>query len=504
MSIDNDGAKCDLSAEEKANIREFLASKGLPVRKDVTYADVTILERYSDVRSRSEINDFGAGLTPAVTLNIPFLSANMEPVSGAEMITAIEREGGLGFPPQSLPLKERLSILDQVLRTDCAVIDNPLTVLPTTTLREAKEEMAKLRVSGAVVVNENGYVAGILSSRDWRYETDDLKKVSELMTSGLTIAPHTVSLERAAELLRERKIEKLPLTDENGDKLMGLITARGLFYKARYPRALRDDRGRFLRAGTIGVGAHFTDKHLKEVEAQMKKNISVLLIDTARAFSKNTREAIRAVKDNFKVDVIVGNVSTPEGAKFLFDAGADCVKVGQGPGEVCRTREVGVGVPQLSAVARCGVIARGFNKTVIADGGLKSPGDIAKALIVGANAVMLGYLLAGTEEAASTAYAKDSVEFKTELRVKDYYGSASFEAQKRRLERGGLDYARRPEGVKIIVPVVGTVAWRVETLLDGLRSTMSYCGARNIQEFQEKGKFGIQTRAGLVEGIKKQ
>ena len=491
-----------LSRGEQKAIQDFFQEKGLPLDKDVAYADVGIPEHYSDIRSRAEIADFSVLLTPKLNLNIPFVSANMEPVSGAEMITAVEREGGLGLPPQSLSIRERVDILERVLRTDCAVIDNPLTVLPNETLREAKEKMTKLRVSGAVVVDAENNVCGILSSRDWRYEEDDSKTVEYLMTSTLTTAPHWISLREAGKILRNCKIEKLPLI-HRGNKLKGLITARGLFYNLHYPRALRDDRGRFVRAGTVGVSAHFSEKHLKEVEAQMEKGISVLLIDTARAFSVNTGEAIREVKKRFKIDVIVGNISTPEGAKFLFEAGADCVKIGQGPGEVCRTREVGVGVPQLTAVAMCAAIAKRYGKTVIADGGIKSPGDIAKALIAGANAVMLGYLLAGTEESASPAYAKDSSEFGTELRVKDYYGSASFEAQKLRLERGGLDYARRPEGVKMIVPVVGTVAWRIGTLLDGLRSAMSYCGARTVSELQEKGRFRLQTRAGLVEGTKK-
>lgn len=490
-----------LSQEERQAIQNFLILKGLPQNAAVTYGDVALGDNFSDIRSRSEVNGFRAELTPRVHLNIPLVSSNMEPVTGAHMIMAIEREGGLGFPPQSLPLDERLDMLEQVLRADCAVIDHPVTVFPSQTLQDAKKKFMEFNISGAVVTDRRNKVVGMLSSRDWRYEENQGRRVADLMTRKVVTAPASVSLAKAAHILKTHRIEKLPLVDKKGT-LAGLITARGLFYKTRYPRALRDDRGRFLRAGTIGVGAHFSKKHLHEVEEQMKKGISVLLIDTARAFSVNTEEAIRSVKKHFDIDVIVGNVSTPEGAKFLLEAGADCIKVGQGPGEVCRTREVGIGVPQLTAVAECGVIARKYKKTVIADGGIKSPGDITKALIAGASAVMLGYLLAGTEESASPAYATYSNELKAELRVKDYYGSASFEAQMLRYGRGALSYIRRPEGVKITVPVVGPASWRIETLLGGLRSAMSYWGARTVQELQEKGTFRLQTRAGLHEGIK--
>lgn len=503
--------KHELDDEDRRAIRDFFESKGLPTDIDLTYGDVDVPEQYSDIRSRSRVEDLSVPFTPHLKLNIPLVSANMEPVTGPRMMVAMEREGGLGFLPQSLPLETRLAMLEQVLRADCAVIDDPLTVLSTATLREAKEKMAKLGVSGAIVLAPEGDVAGILSSRDWRYEEDESKKVSDLMThsSVLWTAPYATSFEfeNAAKILRENKIEKLPLVEQEENRfiLRGLITARGLFYKSRHPLALRDDRGRFIRVGTVGVGASFSDAHLQEVEAQMKKGIKVLLIDTARAFSVNTGEAIRRVREAFgsDLDLVVGNVSSAAGAKFLFEMGADCVKVGQGPGEACRTRDIGIGVPQLTAVAECGVIARRYGKTIIADGGIKSSADVTKALIAGANSVMLGFLLAGTEESEAKEDAQDSKEYRTEIRVKPYYGSASHEAQQQRIGRGNLDHERRPEGVSMVVPVVGTVAWRVNTLLHGLRSAMSYVGARTIAEFQEKGVFRRQSNAGLVEGTKK-
>ncbi len=497
--------KWDLDDDERRAVKDFFEAKGLPTDIDLTYGDVGLPDQYSDIRSRSLVTDLSMPFMPHLRLNIPLISANMESVTGAKMMVAMEREGGLGFLPQSLPLETRLAMLEQVLRTDCAVIDDPLTVLTTQTLREAKEKMVKLGVSGAVVVSPEGHVAGIMSSRDWRYEEDDLKKVSELMTTRLSIVPHTISMEDASNMLRERKIEKLLLADESGDKLMGLMTTRGLFYKSHHPLALRDERGRFVRVGTVGIGASFSDAHLEEVEAQVKKGINVLLIDTARAFSVNMGEALQRVRSVFgsDLDVVAGNVSNAAGAKFLFEMGADCVKVGQGPGEACRTRDIGIGVPQLTAVAECGVIARRYGKTIIADGGIKSTADVTKALIAGANSVMLGFLLAGTEESEAEEEIVYSKEYNTEIRVKRYYGSASHEAQRRRVERGSLDHERRAEGVSMMVPVVGTVAWRVDMLLQHLRSAMTYEGAWTIAELQEKGKFRRQSREGLFEGTKK-
>lgn len=486
---------------EKEIVADYLISKGLHPNLNVTFGDLALPESYSGVRSRSEIQDFSTRLTPELELGIPIISANMECVTGVRMVTSIEREGGLGIIPQMLPLKEKLEMLERIGRSECALIDNPLTIRPHKTLGEAKELMATFGIYSLVVVDGKQKPIGILSTRDWRYETDASKKVKDLMggKEKLYVASQEISFNEAAKILRKNRIEKLPLINKRG-KLVGLITAHGLFYKHHNSRATRDKNGRFLKVGSIGVGRDFTKKHLYEVEAQVKKGVCMLLVDTARAFSVNTQEAVQAIKKRFPgLPLMVGNVSTPEGAKFLFECGADVVKVGQGPGEACRTREVGVGIPQISAIAKCSAIAKHYKKTIVGDGGMKSPGDVVKALIAGADAVMSGSFFIGTEESEALPHLnKDGV------KVKIYEGSASFAAQLKRFNRSSLDRIRRPEGVAKEVPVIGTVKERVEDILDGLRSAMSYFGVRSVQELREKVKFELQTQAGLFEGIKKE
>lgn len=487
-----------LSKDERLAIEEFFAQKGLPLDRAVTFADVTLPEHYSDIRTRSEIADFSTELSPGFRLAIPIVSANMESVTGLELAVALEREGGLAYPPQTLPIEERLGLIRSIGRADSALIDNPLTTRPERTIEEAKRLMAEFGVKSLIVTDEKKKVVGILTKRDWFYENGSRKLVGDLMTKKVITAPRSIPFGKAAEILRKNKIEKLPLVGKQGG-LAGLITANGLFYKYRHPRATRDERGRFVCAGSIGVGRTFDPKHLKEVEDEVKAGISILLIDTARAFSANTEDAVRSIKKEFpKLPLVVGNVSTAEGAKFLFELGVDIAKIGQGPGFVCRTRAVGVGVPQLTAVAECSVVAARYKKTVIADGGMKSPGDVAKALIAGAQAVMLGNMLVRARESAAPIFVDEE-----NRQVKNYAGSASFAAQWARLERGDLSHLRRPEGVTQVVPVTGTVHEIIEDLIRGLASSMAYIGARNLIELREKGRFLPQTSAGHVEGVKK-
>lgn len=499
LSIEKESKVYELTKKERLAVEEYLVAKGLPTHIDVTFGDVTLPEHYSSVRSRSEIDDFGVVLAEGVELGIPIIGANMESVTGIEMAVALGREGGIAFVPQTLPIEERLAIIEKIRRTDCAFIEKPLTIRPQRTLRQAKNLMNRFGIFSLVVVDEKNRPIAILSTRDWRYEADENKLVKDLVRyATLVKAQADISFNDAAALLRKHRIEKLPLVDKSG-KLCGLITAHGLFYKMRHPRATRDEKGRFLVAGSIGVGRKFTAAHLREAEEQVKRGICLLLIDTARAFSENTEEAMRQIKRNFpRLPLVAGNVSTPEGAKFLFECGADCVKVNQGRGYVCRTSEIGVGIPQLSAIAKCAAIARRYGKTIIGDGGMKSPGDMIKAIAAGADALMTGYLLVGTRESAAQMYLN-----KDGLPVKNYEGSASFQAQVRRMAQGTLDRIRRPEGVTEEIPVTGTVEEKIRDILDAFRSAMSYCGVRSLKEFREKAVFGLQTRAGLYEGIKK-
>ncbi len=495
----------ELTLAEWEFIKSFLHDRGLPTDRDVTFGDVYLRTRYSEVRSRSEITDFSTEIAPDIQLGLPLIMANMVCVADAKSIGAFEREGGLGIPPQMLDLKTRLEMLDEIGRRDSALIDNPLTIYPDATLEEAKKLMSKRGISSLVVINSENRPIGILSTRDWKYETDGSKFVGDLMGGKrkLYAAKRGVSFSAAAKILRKHRIEKLPLLGKNG-VLAGLITAHGLFYKHHYPRAMRDEKGRFLKVGSIGVGKYFTANHMKEVRAQVRKGICLLLIDTARAFSINTKEAVKAIKAEFpELILMVGNVDCPEGAKALFSWGADIVKVGIGPGEACRTREVAVGMPQISAIAKCAAVARmqsigGKRKYIVADGGMKNPGDVCKALVAGADAVMSGSLFIGAIESAAKANVN-----KQGLRVKEYVGSASFKAQEERLNHKTLDETRRPEGVSQEMPVLGTMEEVIDDIKLGMKSAFSYIGVRTVRELKEKGKFGLQTPAGLKEGIKK-
>lgn len=491
----------ELTKKEEQAIGEYLSRKGLPPNAAVTFSDVALPDRYSDVRSRSEIHDFEAELTGRMPVHIPIVSSNMESVTGAEMAIALAREGGLGFLPQMVSLEERVEMIRKIRRTDCAFIEDPLTIGPEKTLRAAKTLMEETGISSLVVTDKNSRPVGILSTRDWMYEKNENTKVRDLMGGGkkLIIAPRSVSFEKAAALLRTNKVEKLPLLDAKG-KLAGLMTAHGVFYTMHHPRALRDERGKFVASASIGVGHSFEKRHLREVELQLEEGASVLLIDTARAFSVNALEALRAVKKAFpKLPVVIGNVCTPEGAKFLFENGADAVKVNQGRGHVCRTSEMGVGIPQLTAIAKCSVIAKEYGGKIVGDGGMKNVGDMVKAIVAGADVLMTGYLLVGTHESAAQMYVNRSG-----LPVKNYEGSASFQAQTKRVRRGNLDRLRRPEGVTEEVPVVGTVREKIDDILNAFRSAMSYSGVRTLAGLREKAIFELQTQAGLFEGTKRE
>lgn len=494
----------ELTESERKAVDAFLKLKGLPLDIDLTFPDVYLKTRFSEVRSRSKIIDLSTEIA-GIKLGLPLIMANMVCVADIKSIVALEREGGLGIPPQMIALKERLEMLDGIGRRDSALIDSPFTINPGATLEEAKKLMKHCGVSSLIVIDDARRPIGIFSTRDWMYETDGKKFVGDLMGGkrNLHYAKKGVSFAEAAKLLKRYEIEKLPLVDKNG-KLAGLITAHGLFYHHHHPRATRDEQGRFLRAGSIGVGEYFTHAHMREVDAQVRKGICLLLIDTARAFSINTKEAVEAVRAKYPdLPLMVGNVDCAEGAKAIFGWGADIVKVGIGPGEACRTREVGVGCPQISAVVQCAAIAQ-LKSTekkkcyVVADGGMKSPGDVCKALFAGADAVMSGSLFIGAIDSAAKATMN-----KQGVRIKKYVGSASFEAQEERISHGTLEEARRPEGVSQEMPVLGTMEELIGDLVYGMKSCFSYRGAHDLREFREKGVFRRQTASGVKEGLKK-
>ncbi|MDO8516124.1 MAG: IMP dehydrogenase [bacterium] len=525
----------ELTPEEKDAIREYLERKGLPTQLAVTFRDVreippreweevdaVLTDDYSDIRSRSEINDFRAVLAGNLVLNIPLVSANMQSVTGDELATELAKEGGMGFLPQMLPIKDRVSMIDKIRRADCAFIKHPLSIAGTATLAEAKALMNESGIYSLVVVTEeqdNKRPIGILSTRDWKYEIDQLKLVRDLMNGGgkteLVSAPRSIPFEDARQLLHRKRVEKLPLLDDQG-LLAGLLTAHGLFYTTHHPRALRDENGRFLAAASVGVGQRFTDVHRKEVEIQLEHGACVILLDTARAFSVNAREALVAVltdaledlKKRFpNVPIIVGNTCSAKGTKFLFENGADAVKINQGRGSRCITSRVtGVGVAQLTAIAESSVIARKYGKCIIGDGGMDDPIDFIKAIAAGANTLMTGSFFAGTHESLAEAHMGEGrlvgSEKKFAMPVKEYFGEASPQSQRLRIQQKTLDRERKAEGKSEPVPVTGTVRERVTDALDSFRSAMSYVGARTLGELREKAVFRLQTSAARLEGLK--
>ncbi|MBI2024921.1 MAG: IMP dehydrogenase [Candidatus Harrisonbacteria bacterium] len=516
----------DLTPAEYDFVNAYLIEKGVPIDRTVTFDDMPLEDDYSEIESRASIykipRAFEVELAPGVKLGIPIILANMECVAGgdemrgaapgARAITAIQQLGGLGIPPQTLDLKMRLDMLEKISRTDCAYINNPLTIHPNQTLREAKRKMRE-SIRSLIVVDMESHPVGVLSHRDWKYETDDTKLVKQLMggRKKLYTAPKNISFEEAGKILRKHRIEKLPLINKKG-RLAGLLTAHGLFYKQHYPRAISDGRGRFLTVGSVGVGKeNFEKHHLHQVEAQVEMGICLLLIDTARAFSINMKRALETVRKHFPdLPIMAGNTCSPRGAKFLFEHGADIVKVGIGPGNACTTRRIGIGVPSLSAVVRCAAIAkmdRSGRRKIVADGGFSSPAHIFKAIGVGADAIMSGRLFIGTYESAAEP---EPIELKNhdfvegEIAIKKYTGMASLQAQRERVKRGGQDYINEAEGRMVYVPVTCSMKDKVDSLLRRMASAMSYRGMWNIKEIQEKFQFDKpQSSAGLIEGTKK-
>ncbi len=498
-----------LTPKERQAIEEFFVSKGLPLNICVTFEDVFIPEEYSPIRSREEaVNSFlynnglRSEVVPGFSIALPIVSANMESVSGVKLITKLQQLGGLGIQPQTLSPEERLNMLIQIGQEDCAYRENPLTVRPYQTIKEVRELAKQHEIYGFIVVDEENRPIGILSSRDWLYETDDNKQAKDVMGGGrlrpLITGTKNMPLKEAARLLYQHRIEKLPLVDENG-RLAGAIFAKGVFYQRHYPNATRNELGQFVRVASIGVGRNFGTEHLRFIEQAITMGgAQLLLIDTARAYAVNMKDALTKTKREFpSLPIIAGNVSTAEGAKALIEWGADCVKIGQGPGQVCRTRDIGTGTPQLTAIAECSVICHLYGKRAMADGGMHSPGDIAKAFLAGADTVMLGKMLAGTFESAAEAYYD-----KYGCKVKDYEGSASFRAQQRRKARGELNRIRRPEGVHEQVHVHSTVEEVVYDILWGLASLFTYEGSLTLAEFKQNRRFRLQTKAGFIEGTK--
>ena len=461
------------------------------IKTAYTYDDVLLVPNKSEVLPKEVSTK--TQLTKKIKLNIPLMSAGMDTVTESKMAIAMAREGGIGIIHKNMSIEAQAKEVDKVKRQENGVITDPIFLSQDHLIQDAENLMSQYRISG-VPVTKDGKLVGIITNRDIIFETDYQKKISEVMTKeNLITAKEGTTVEEAKEILKKHKIEKLPLVDEEG-YLKGLITMKDIEKVRRFPNAAKDEKGRLLCGAGVGV----TGNMMERIEALVKAQVDVIVLDTAHGHSQGVLNAVRKIKEVYpELQVIAGNVATAEAVEDLIKAGADCVKVGIGPGSICTTRVVaGIGVPQLTAVMDCAEIGRKYGIPVIADGGLKYSGDIVKALAAGASTVMLGSLLAGCDEAPG------AIEIYQGRNYKVYRGMGSLAA----MESGSKDrYFQEgnkklvPEGVEGRVAYKGFVADTIFQLIGGLKSGMGYCGARNFDELYEKGKFVVQTAAGYKE-----
>jgi IMP dehydrogenase len=461
-------------------------------KEGLTFDDVLLLPQASDFTPNEAV--LTTNLTKTVKLNIPLMSSAMDTVTEAPMAIAIAREGGIGVIHKNMTIAEQAAEVDKVKRSENGVIVNPFSLSPAHTLRDADELMGRYKISGVPICDEENHLVGILTNRDLRFEVDFSKKINDAMTKeNLITAAEGTTLAQAQEILRKYKIEKLPIVDE-GNHLKGLITIKDIEKAVQYPNSARDASGRLLAAAAIGV----TDDALERVRAVVNAGVDAIVLDSAHGHSANIVNKVKEIKAAFpELPLIVGNIATGEAAEALIKAGADCLKVGIGPGSICTTRVIaGIGAPQITAVYDVSQIAKKYDIPVIADGGIKYSGDITKAIAAGADVVMLGSLLAGCDESPG------EFEIYQGRRFKVYRGMGSLAA----MEKGSKDrYFQTgskklvPEGVEGRVPYKGPLSDTVFQLLGGLRSGMGYCGTKTIAELKENGKFVRITGAGLKE-----
>ncbi|MDO5413120.1 MAG: IMP dehydrogenase [bacterium] len=462
------------------------------IGEGLTFDDVLLVPAESDVLPADV--DLSTNLTRKIKLNVPVMSAAMDTVTEYRMAIAIAREGGIGVIHKNMSIDTQAEQVDMVKRSENGVITNPFSLSAGHTLGDADALMGKFRISGVPIVDENGRLIGIITNRDMKFETDMNRRIEEVMThENLITGLEGTTLDEAKAILQKNRIEKLPIVDKDY-KLKGLITIKDIEKVLKYPNSAKDDVGRLLCAAAIGVTGDVLDRAGALIDA----GVDVLVLDSAHGHSANIMRCVGLVKEKFPdVQLIAGNVATAEATEALIKAGADCVKVGIGPGSICTTRVVaGIGVPQISAVLQCAEMGDKYGIPVIADGGIKYSGDIVKAIAAGGRVVMLGSMLAGCEEAPGEMEVYQGRQFKV------YRGMGSLGA----MQKGSKDrYFQSnnkklvPEGVEGRVPFRGAVSETIYQMMGGLRSGMGYCGAHNIEELRTNSKFVRITSAGLKE-----
>ena len=464
---------------------------GTIIGEGITFDDVLLVPQYSEV-TPNMIN-LKTHLTKKIVLNIPMMSAAMDTVTESKMAIAMARQGGIGIIHKNMSIEAQADEVDKVKRSENGVITDPFFLSPDHTLADADNLMAKFRISG-VPITKDGRLVGIITNRDLKFETDFSKKISESMTSeNLITAPEGITLEEAKKILAKARKEKLPIVDKDFN-LKGLITIKDIEKQIKYPNAAKDDQGRLLCGAGVGITADVLDR----VQALVNAHVDVIVVDSAHGHSANVLRVVRMVKDKFPdLQVIAGNVATGAGAKALIEAGADCVKIGIGPGSICTTRVVaGIGVPQITAIMSAYEEAKKAGIPIIADGGIKYSGELTKAIAAGADVCMLGSMLAGCDESPG------DFELYQGRKYKVYRGMGSLAA----MENGSKDRyfqtnAKKlvPEGVEGRVAYKGTVEDTIFQMMGGLRSGMGYCGAKDIKTLQETGEFVKISAASLKE-----
>ena len=470
----------------------------MEVKEGLTFDDVLLIPKRSPIISRSQ-TDLQTKLSRNLSLNIPLISANMDTVTESNMGIAIAQEGGIGIIHRFMTIADQVDEILRVKRSESVIIEQPYTISPSKTAIEASKIMQELGVSGLLVMdNDTKKLVGIITNRDIMFQYSTVTKVKDLMTSDLVTAKQGISIDEAKEILHKNRIEKLPVVDKSNN-VVGLITSKDIMKMERYPLASKDKKGRLLVGGAVGVKGDYLDR----TEELLNAGTDIIVVDIAHGHSDNAINAIQMIKKAFpNCELIAGNVATGEGVKDLIKAGVDAVKIGVGSGSICITRVItGSGVPQLTAVVDGVNVAKDYDVPLISDGGIRTSGDAIKALAAGASTVMIGSLFGGTDENPGKTIVRHGKKFKM------YRGMASFYASlgRKYREEGSQvidgedpnDYV--PEGVEAMVPYKGSVTDLIKQFVGGIRSGLSYCGAKNIAEMQHNAEFVKITHAGYTE-----
>jgi IMP dehydrogenase len=461
----------------------------------LTYDDVLLVPQYSDVDSR-RILSTKSWLTKKIALQVPIVSANMDVVTESEMAITMAREGGIGMIHRFMTIGEQARQIQRVKKAESFIVDKPITMKESNTVGDVKRVVDETGTGGILILDKNDRLIGIVSTRDLLFENDANKPVTAIMSREVQSAPPNTTLKDAERLLHEYRVEKLPLIDAGG-KVVGLVTLKDIMKITQYPKATKDAKGRLSVGAAVGV----RDKEMRRVEAVLEAGADCIVVDIAHGDSHLELEMIKNICRHFpEAQIIGGNVATADGTRRLIDAGVDAVKVGVGPGSICITRIVaGSGIPQLTAVIECAEAAREYGIPIIADGGIRQPGDLAKAMAAGAQTAMIGSMLAGTDESPGLVMTRKGHRYKASR------GMASLDANIERNKREGNDLTQEEiedyvaEGVEASVPYRGRAREVLTQLIGGLQSGMSYSGAHTIEEFQQKAVFVRMTGAGLKE-----